>query len=69
MYVCVCKAVSDQHIKCAVECGRCGSLEDLVVQLAIGTQCGRCLECAQEHLEKVLSDKQKCSSSLPAVAA
>ncbi len=58
MYICLCKAISDKHLKCAVECGQCETMDDLVTHFAVGTQCGRCLDCASQHLAQLLTAKR-----------
>jgi bacterioferritin-associated ferredoxin len=49
MIVCVCKAVSDRHIRNAVK-GGAGSLRDLTRELGVGTCCGKCLPEAKAAL-------------------
>jgi len=49
MIVCVCKAVSDRHIRAAVK-GGASSLRDLTRDLGVGTCCGKCLPEAKAAL-------------------
>ena len=49
MIVCVCKAVSDRHIRNAVK-GGAASLRDLTRELGVGTCCGKCLPEAKSAL-------------------
>jgi bacterioferritin-associated ferredoxin len=49
MIVCVCKAVSDRHIRAAVKDGA-NSLRDLTRDLGVGTCCGKCLPEAKAAL-------------------
>jgi bacterioferritin-associated ferredoxin len=49
MIVCVCKAVSDRHIRNAVK-GGANSLRDLTRELGVGTCCGKCLPEAKAAL-------------------
>jgi bacterioferritin-associated ferredoxin len=49
MIVCVCKAVSDRHIRTAVK-GGATSLRDLTRDLGVGTCCGKCLPEAKSAL-------------------
>jgi bacterioferritin-associated ferredoxin len=49
MIVCVCKAVSDRHIRHAVK-GGANSLRDLTRELGVGTCCGKCLPEAKSAL-------------------
>ena len=49
MIICVCKAVSDRHIRSAAKNGAT-SLRDLTRQLGVGTCCGKCLPEAKAAL-------------------
>jgi bacterioferritin-associated ferredoxin len=53
MYVCVCNAVTERDIGCAVAEGCC-SLRDLREQLGVGACCGRCTDHAREVLRDSL---------------
>ncbi len=53
MIVCVCKAVSDRHIKSAVRNGAT-SLRDLTREFGLGTCCGKCLPEAKAALASSL---------------
>jgi bacterioferritin len=55
MYVCICNAVTDTAIRCAVADG-CKNLRDLRSQLGVGGDCGRCAGCAREVLRDALQD-------------
>ena len=59
MIVCVCKAVSDRHIRSAVK-GGAGSLRDLTRELGVGTCCGKCLPEAKATLNAAL-DARECA--------
>jgi bacterioferritin-associated ferredoxin len=61
MIVCVCKAVSDRHIRSAVKDGAT-SLRDLTRDLGVGTCCGKCLPEAKVALASSL---KACDSSRP----
>ena len=54
MIICVCKAVSDRHIKSAVK-GGAASLRDLTRDLGVGTCCGKCLPEAKSALSACLA--------------
>lgn len=56
MYVCVCNAVTDEDIRRAVENGA-RSVRDLREELRVATQCGHCLDCAQECLDQAVIEK------------
>jgi bacterioferritin-associated ferredoxin len=53
MIVCVCKAVSDRHIRAAVK-GGATHVRDLSRQLGLGTCCGKCLPEAKKTLANSL---------------
>jgi bacterioferritin-associated ferredoxin len=66
MYVCVCKAVSDQDIRHAVaEGARC--LEDLQESTGCTTCCGCCESEARALLEANVESERR-AAALPAVA-
>ena len=58
MYVCICNAITDRQIR---ECAKAGvsSVEELSLELGVGSGCGRCRECASELL------LEACGSLLP----
>jgi len=49
MIVCICKGVSDRHIRAAVQ-GGAASLRDLTRDLGLGTCCGKCVPHAKAAL-------------------
>jgi bacterioferritin-associated ferredoxin len=51
MYVCVCRAVTDHHIRDAAARGA-HTLKDLRRIFGITKECGRCTECARELLRE-----------------
>ena len=53
MIVCVCKAVSERHIRVAVK-GGARSLRDLTRDLGVGTCCGKCVPEAKAALSASL---------------
>ena len=60
MIVCVCKAVSDRHIRAAVK-GGTTRLQELSRQTGLGTCCGKCLPEARITLNdslRLLQDGQ-----------
>ncbi|MEM7217626.1 MAG: (2Fe-2S)-binding protein [Pseudomonadota bacterium] len=50
MYVCLCNAVTDRQITAAIGRGA-QDVTDVVRELGVGTNCGTCLEYAQELIE------------------
>jgi len=55
MYVCMCNAITEREVR---ECARrgCCSLDELQVELGVGTCCGRCRPVAKEILDEVRPD-------------
>jgi bacterioferritin-associated ferredoxin len=53
MIVCICKSVSDRHIRAAVK-GGAASLRDLTRDLGVGTCCGKCVPHAKAALSASL---------------
>jgi bacterioferritin-associated ferredoxin len=56
MIICVCKAVSERHIKSAVKNGA-SSLRDLTRDLGVGTCCGKCVPDARAALSASLDGR------------
>jgi bacterioferritin-associated ferredoxin len=54
MIVCICKAVSDRHIRAAVRDGAT-CMRDLTRELGVGTCCGKCVPEARATLSASLS--------------
>jgi bacterioferritin-associated ferredoxin len=59
MIICVCKAVSDRHIRAAIEDGA-DSLRDLTRELGLGSCCGKCVPDAKEIL---VASRNRCSEA------
>ena len=57
MYVCICKGITEQDIKNSVVEGA-ASVRDLYRELALGSQCGKCVSFAKQILGNELA---KCS--------
>ena len=51
MYICICNAVTERDVR---ECARrgCCSLDELSVELGVGTGCGLCRVVAKEILDQ-----------------
>jgi bacterioferritin-associated ferredoxin len=56
MIICVCKAVSERHIRSAVK-GGATSLRDLTRKLGVGTCCGKCVPEAKATLSASLDPR------------
>ena len=52
MYICICNAITEKAVR---ECARQGvcSVDQLAVELGVGSGCGRCRDCASEVLRDV----------------
>lgn len=66
MYVCVCNAVTENHIRCAVEAGH-DTLPQLRRHLGVGGCCGRCNSCAREFVA-TLTAASDCAATTGAEA-
>jgi bacterioferritin-associated ferredoxin len=58
MIICVCKAVSDRHIRLAVKNGA-SSVRDLTRELGVGTCCGKCVPEAKATLSASLASQSE----------
>ena len=58
MIVCVCRGVSERAIREAVNSGAT-CMDTLGMELGVGTQCGRCGDCARAILRDEL-DRHAC---------
>ena len=56
MYVCICKAISDNDIKAAILDGA-EDVDAIAEQLGAGTGCGTCREFTQELIDQTLADQ------------
>jgi len=65
MYVCICKAVTDRDIRCAVTEGA-RTVRALRKQLGCTGQCGKCKPQVCEIRDEVLAEQ--CEAGLPALA-
>lgn len=68
MIVCVCKAVSDRHIRSAVKDGAT-SLRDLNRELGVGSCCGKCVPEAKAALSASLDSRRESISLAAELAA
>ena len=58
MYICICRAVTDGHIRRAVENG-CPTWKELVNRTQVCTQCGSCGRIAKELFDRLENEKQQ----------
>ena len=61
MYLCICKAVSDQQIRQAIREG-VRTVGEISTRFGAGTECGKCLESISEYVDA-------CLAAPPAVSA
>jgi bacterioferritin-associated ferredoxin len=59
MIVCICKAVSDRHIRAAVKDGAT-RLQEVSRQTGLGTCCGKCLPEAKATMAHCLAQHDHC---------
>jgi bacterioferritin-associated ferredoxin len=63
MIICVCKAVSERHIKAAVK-GGATCMRDLTRELGVGTCCGKCVPEARSALSASLGSCEFSTANL-----
>ena len=63
MIICVCKAVSDRHIRSAIK-GGATSLRELSRDLGVGTCCGKCVPEAKAALSASLELRKEASTPI-----
>lgn len=52
MYICICNAITEKAVRECAQQGAC-SVDQLAVELGVGSGCGRCRDCANEVLRDV----------------
>lgn len=57
MYVCMCYGVTDSDIKQAVSEHGVGNLRELSGVLSLGSDCGRCVQMAQQIIDSTIVDE------------
>lgn len=57
MYVCICQAVTERQIHQAANEGA-RTIKDLRHHLGVGSECGRCVGCANQCLREASSSDQ-----------
>ena len=56
MYVCMCYGVTDTQIRQAVGTEGVGNLRELRSHLDVGSQCGKCIQMAQQIIDSTIVD-------------
>ena len=54
MYLCICKAVSDQQIRQAIREG-VRTVGEVSARFGVGTECGKCLDSIGEYIDACLA--------------
>jgi len=68
MYLCSCKAVSDQQIRQAIREGA-RTVGEISTRFGAGTECGKCLESISEYIDACLAASPAVSAPPPALPA
>lgn len=57
MYVCLCHGITDKQIQNAVREEGVGNMRELRAALNVGSQCGRCIQMAQQMIDSTIIDE------------
>jgi len=57
MYVCICKGITDKDIQELVREEGVGTLRDLKQHLPLGSNCGTCVQTAQQVIDNTIIDE------------
>ena len=57
MYICLCYGVTDKTIKQAVRDHGVGNMRDLREMMDLGSQCGKCVQMAQQVIDSTIIDE------------
>lgn len=57
MYVCLCHGITDTAIEQVVREEGVGNTRELRAKLGVGSQCGRCIQMAQEIIDSTIIDE------------
>ncbi|RDV25168.1 (2Fe-2S)-binding protein [Alteromonas aestuariivivens] len=57
MYICMCFGITDSAIRHAVEEKGVGNLRELREHLNVGSQCGKCIQMAQQIIDSTIIDE------------
>jgi bacterioferritin-associated ferredoxin len=56
MFVCLCHGITDTQIENAVRTNGVGNLRELKSKLGVGSQCGTCIDMAQDIIDSTIID-------------
>ena len=68
MYLCICKAVTDQHVRQAFAQG-VRTMGDLSARFGVGIECGKCIDPIREVLDACLAAPPVVEETDPSLAA
>lgn len=57
MFVCLCHSITDKQIEEAVRDNGVGNLRMLKNTLGVGSQCGTCVDVAQDIIDRTIIDE------------
>ncbi len=57
MYVCMCYGITDKTISSVVKSQGVGNIRELRQHLELGSQCGKCIQMAQEVIDSTIVDE------------
>jgi bacterioferritin-associated ferredoxin len=67
MYLCICKAVTDQHVRQAFAQG-VRTMGDLSARFGVGIECGKCIDPIREVLDACLAAPPAAADAVPMLA-
>lgn len=56
MFVCLCHGITDTQIEAAVRTNGVGNMRELKSMLGVGSQCGSCIDMAQDIIDTTIID-------------
>ncbi|MCW8107732.1 (2Fe-2S)-binding protein [Alteromonas ponticola] len=56
MYVCMCFGITDKSIAAVVRNQGVGNIRELKEHLELGSQCGKCIQMAQDVIDSTIID-------------
>ena len=57
MFVCLCNGITDTQIETAVRTHGVGNMRELKSLLGVGSQCGTCIDTAQDIIDMTIIDE------------
>jgi bacterioferritin-associated ferredoxin len=56
MFVCLCHGITDTQIEAEVRTHGVGNMRELKSRLGVGSQCGSCIDMAQDIIDSTIID-------------